>query len=270
LFTRYTNDKIHYVIRSVCTILNQMLDKNSPIPLYYQLKIAIQDYIRVNQFNPRDRLPSLNELSAQYGVSIAVVRQAIQGLVQERIVEAQQGRGIFVAFPKHRYSLDLLSPKLFETSEEMGIKLSISAPIREVLPASTDIAERLKLPIGESVIHALKVRFANEIPLMLADAYYPYSFCPDLAIPELNSDQLNNLLEDRIYPKIIKSETWVSAKIAGKKEANLLNIDIGEPMIVFEGLSKNAEMKPIQFYIACVVSRRLRMGVNIEQLEMVL
>ena len=71
-----------------------MLDKSSPIPLYYQLQNSILEYIRSESINPGDRLPSLNDLANDYGVSLAVVRQAVHGLVQEGIVEAHQGRQV--------------------------------------------------------------------------------------------------------------------------------------------------------------------------------
>jgi len=246
-----------------------MLDKASPIPLYYQLQNSIRDYIHSEGITPGDRLPSLNELANNYDVSLAVVRQAVQGLVQEGVVEAHQGRGLFVGSPKHKYSLDLLSPQFFEYAEQMGIELSIVAPVREVLPASEALAKRMEIPVGDPVIHALKIRYANAIPLELADAYFPYSICPDLVLPDLTSKQLSNLLEEKIYHKITKSNTWASAKAADEEEARLLKIEVGDPLLVFEGLSRNAEGKPVQSYIASVVSSRLRMGVNIEQLELV-
>jgi GntR family transcriptional regulator len=245
-----------------------MLDKSSPIPLYYQLQISIQEYIQSDRINPGDRLPSLNDLANNYGVSMAVVRQAVHGLVQEGIIEAYQGRGLFVGQPKRKYYLDLLSPKMYENAERMGIKLNIIDHTRKILPASKLIAERLEIPLGEHVIHALKIYFANDIPLELADAYFPYSICPELADLDLTAEQVNRLLDEKIYHKIFKSDTWASAKSADEKEKSLLNINIGEPLLVFEGLSKNAESKPIQYYIASVVSNRLRMGVNIEQLEL--
>jgi len=245
-----------------------MLDKSSPIPLYYQLQISIQDYIHSEGINPGGRLPSLNDLANNYGVSLAVVRQAVHDLVQEGIVEAHQGRGLFVGKPKRKYFLDLLSPKLFENAERMGIKLNIIDHTREILPVSELLAKRMEIPVGDQLIHALKIYYANDIPLELADAYFPYSICPDLVSPDLTTEQVNNLLEEKIYHKIIKSDTWASAKAADEEEEALLKVEVGEPLLVFEGLSRNAEGKPIQFYIASVVSSRLRMGVNIEQLEL--
>jgi len=244
-----------------------MLDKASPIPLYYQLQNSIREFISLKNINPGERLPSLSDLASNYDVSLAVVRQAVHGLVQEGIIEAHQGRGLFVGQPKRKYFLDLLNPQLYENAEQMGIKLKIIDHTRKVLPASGLIAKRMEIPAGERVIHAQKIYYANDIPVELADVYFPYAICPDLESSNLTPEKVNILWQESIYNKIIKSITWASAKIADEEEEALLAVDIGEPLLVIEGLSINAEGKPIQFYIASVISDRLRMGVNIEQLE---
>jgi DNA-binding FadR family transcriptional regulator len=48
-------------------------------------------------FRPGERLPTEGELQANFGVSRAVVREAISALKQDGILESYQGRGIFVS-----------------------------------------------------------------------------------------------------------------------------------------------------------------------------
>jgi GntR family transcriptional regulator len=245
-----------------------MLDKASPIPLYYQLQNTIRELIRSQRINPGERLPSLNDFASSYDVSLAVVRQAVHGLVQEGMVEAHQGRGLFVGQPKRKYYLDLLNPQLYENAAQMGVRLKIVDHTRQVLPASKSVAERLELPIGERVIQALKIYYANDIPVELAYVYFPYSVCPELESPNLFPEHVDKLWQEYIYNKITKSITWASAKLADEEEEALLVVELGEPVLVIEGLSKNMEGIPIQFYIASVISDRLKMGINIEQLEL--
>lgn len=58
---------------------------------------ALRAEIRRGTFRPGDRLPTEMVLSETFGVSRAVVREAIFALKQDGIVESFQGRGIFVA-----------------------------------------------------------------------------------------------------------------------------------------------------------------------------
>jgi GntR family transcriptional regulator len=56
----------------------------------------ISAQIASGQLKPGDRLPSTAELRAQYGVSITVVRNAVQWLKAKGLVEGLSGVGVFV------------------------------------------------------------------------------------------------------------------------------------------------------------------------------
>src|SRR5579884_641785 len=58
---------------------------------------AIKDYILSNRLSGGDRLPSEAELARSLGVSRNVIRQAISSLETLGVVQAQHGRGIYVA-----------------------------------------------------------------------------------------------------------------------------------------------------------------------------
>ena len=73
-----------------------MLDQNSAVPLYEQLKGAISADIISGVYKPGTRLPSEAELEAEYGVSRITVRRAVKELVAEGFVVKKQGKGTFV------------------------------------------------------------------------------------------------------------------------------------------------------------------------------
>ena len=56
----------------------------------------ITEQIDSGQLRPGDQLPSASELRAQYGVSITVVRGAINWLKATGVVEGVPGVGVFV------------------------------------------------------------------------------------------------------------------------------------------------------------------------------
>ncbi len=73
-----------------------MIDRNSPIPLYYQLKMLIKNKIEKGLYTPGDRIPTERALCEKYDISRAPVRQALSELVQEGYIRRQSGRGTFV------------------------------------------------------------------------------------------------------------------------------------------------------------------------------
>jgi len=70
-----------------------MLDKNSPIPLYYQLKTVIDDRIDSGEWPPDTQVPSERELCEQFDISRITVRQALAELVSTAGCCAATGAG---------------------------------------------------------------------------------------------------------------------------------------------------------------------------------
>lgn len=77
-----------------------MIDKNSPIPVYYQLKEDIKKKIKLGVWKVGQTIDSERELSENYGVSRMTIRQALGELVQEGILIREKGKGTFVCEPK--------------------------------------------------------------------------------------------------------------------------------------------------------------------------
>ena len=74
-----------------------MIDRNSPLPIYYQLKSIIKEQIESGVLRPGDRLPTELVLCSTYNMSRAPVRQALLDLVQEGFIYRRAGQGTFVA-----------------------------------------------------------------------------------------------------------------------------------------------------------------------------
>ncbi|WP_368051239.1 winged helix-turn-helix domain-containing protein [Micromonospora sp. C28SCA-DRY-2] len=56
----------------------------------------IRDKISSGEYAPGDKLPSLREMIAQYGVSAEPVRSALLILQAEGLIEGHQGKGTYV------------------------------------------------------------------------------------------------------------------------------------------------------------------------------
>jgi DNA-binding LacI/PurR family transcriptional regulator len=65
-------------------------------PLYEQVRQQVLDYIREQDLQPGDVIPTEAELAARYGVSVGTVRRALRQLVDQEILYRQPGRGTFL------------------------------------------------------------------------------------------------------------------------------------------------------------------------------
>lgn len=74
-----------------------IIDRNSAIPLYYQLKLHFKEQIESGELRVGDQLPTEAELCDRLGISRAPVRQAMADLAREGLIYRRAGAGSFVA-----------------------------------------------------------------------------------------------------------------------------------------------------------------------------
>ncbi|MBN2391687.1 MAG: extracellular solute-binding protein [Anaerolineae bacterium] len=74
-----------------------VVDRTSPIPLYYQLKLHIRKQMESGELHPGDRLPTEMELCELFSISRAPVRQALTELAREGLIYRRAGQGSFVS-----------------------------------------------------------------------------------------------------------------------------------------------------------------------------
>jgi DNA-binding transcriptional ArsR family regulator len=70
-----------------------LLDHNSPVPLYYQLAIALHRFLHMNPDVGGALLPPETSLAERLGISRPTVRQALRWLADHDLVTRQRGRG---------------------------------------------------------------------------------------------------------------------------------------------------------------------------------
>lgn len=69
----------------------------SRVPLYIQVASVMRGRVQSGVWSPGDRIPSLEALEREFAVARVTIRQAVDVLRTEGLLDAQQGRGTFVA-----------------------------------------------------------------------------------------------------------------------------------------------------------------------------
>lgn len=80
--------------------MQKPLDRNNPVPLYYQLAQILREQIESGVLSQGEQLPSESEMIAQYGVGRLTVRNALAQLVNEHYVQKVHGKGTFVNYAR--------------------------------------------------------------------------------------------------------------------------------------------------------------------------
>lgn len=77
--------------------LNISIDKDSPIPIYTQIKDQVRGLIQAGQIKTGDQLPTIRDLSAMLAVNVNTVVLAYRDLSKEGLINTARGKGTFIS-----------------------------------------------------------------------------------------------------------------------------------------------------------------------------
>ncbi|KLU62277.1 HTH-type transcriptional repressor YvoA [Peptococcaceae bacterium CEB3] len=225
------------------------LNKNIPVPLYYQLKEILLAYIKSHP-NLDSPLPTEVELCNQFGISRPTVRQALNELVNEGYLYRMKAKGTFVVKSKINQdfliSLDTFNHKI----RQKGLNPSTKVIMAKVVESETKVSEALGLPPKSNIIQLLRLRFADKEPIVIVNTYLPYDRCPNLLERDLEKVSLYETLEKEYGLTIYQANRTLEATVAGEYEANLLRVEKGAPIQFLETIAYLGDGTPIEFSLA--------------------
>jgi len=242
------------------------LDHYGVIPKYLQIYDIIREKIERGEWQPHEAIPSERELEAMFNVSRTTVRQAMSNLVERSYLYRDQGRGTFVAPRKLQHSLHLLT-SFTDDMLARGLK-----PGQRLLSISNEepsafLRERLEL--GTEIVNILKIeriRFGDGEPIGIHQAYLPMGEGQTLTAEEINSSGWEYTLLARKFNLIASSaDETLEATSANEREASLLGIPNGSPLLLIERLTWSRLHRPMEFVKMLYRADRYKYSVHIAQ-----
>ena len=227
-----------------------VIQRDSPIPYYYQLEEFLRGQIENGTWKPGQKIPSEAELCEAFDVSRTVVRQALNELVQEGVLYRRRGKGTFVAEPKIGESLVQHLTGFYEDTVALGLKPSTKVLEQKVIPAPPKIAEALGLKEGDPVTMIDRLRSVDGEPIVLVVTYLPYGVCPELVNEDVSTQSLYAILETKYGLELVYGRRTLEAVAATKEEAELLEMQEGDPIILLRSISYLKDGGPIEYFKA--------------------
>jgi GntR family transcriptional regulator len=217
------------------------------IPKYRQLLSILRAQIISGQMAPDRRLPTEEELAAAYGLSRGTVRKAIEQLEAERLIRTEQGVGSFVS-SVHPRAIPFHFGDPAATRQTSGPRVTHEVLAQEVLPASLEVAERLKIGVGERVIHVARRRLMGDRVMGYSERYLAEVLCPALLHADLHAQPVHELLVAMSTLPLLRTEFEVEAQVLAAGEAELLGAAPGTPAIVVTRMTYTAPNRPAVWY----------------------
>ncbi|MDL2274000.1 GntR family transcriptional regulator [Oscillospiraceae bacterium OttesenSCG-928-G22] len=223
------------------------LDRESPVPLYQQLRERIVAQIESGAWAPHEMIPSESDFSKRYGISRATVRQVLSELTHEGLLYRVQGKGTFVGDRKILAS-PLFYAGLREQLERQGIDTETEVLRMAVIDGPDYLAHAMGISGGEERMHVIeRLRSVRGVPISFHRSYLPLRRVPTLNGEELEREQLCVVLErDFSLRRSRMVETLESVRAEGE-EAMHLRLSEGEPLLLLKDTLYDAEGEAFEY-----------------------
>lgn len=193
---------------------------------------------------PGTPLPTERELATRFETSRTTIRQALASLVLDGRLERTQGSGTYVAEPK-LVQVRQLTSYSDDLRRQGRDPASTVLDIRRV-PADATVAARLAVRPGEPVVRVERIRGVGDEPLAHEVAHLRGPL-PRLRQELTRHGSLYAALRETYGIRLARVEDQVQTVLAGPREAGLLGVDVGLPMLLIHRTGWDRDGVPVEY-----------------------
>ncbi len=223
-----------------------MLDKASPIPLYYQLQEVIRDRVESGEWRAGQQVPPEYELCKEFNLSRGTVRQALASLVREGLLHRRRGRGSFITTPRiSQDTLGIAGSFMSCVYETTGKQFSSRLISIGTINARSPLTEKLEVVEATEVIETREVILMDGRPHFLVVTHVRKDQFPGLEEADLGDGSVSDLLREQYGIQVSRAEGWLEPLLISTHDAVLLEAREGAPAMVFDRIHYAADGKPL-------------------------
>jgi GntR family phosphonate transport system transcriptional regulator len=234
------------------------LRRDDGVTLWRQIVRALEQEVADGTLAIGDRLPSEGQLSARFAVNRHTVRRALGELSHRGLIRIEQGRGSFVAEetldyevgPRTRFSEWVRR----HSKEPSGTVLDL----REVA-ADEAVAAALGLKRGGRVALLERLGLADAVPVSLTSHHFALSRFPGMLSALRAAGTVTAALASCGVADYMRQSTRVSARLPFPREAELLRVPRGRPVLVAENVNVDQDGAVVEFGVSRFPTPRVQM-----------
>lgn len=205
------------------------VDKTSTVPIYKQLKIAIQSAIFNGALTNRSELPTEDEVCTLFNIHRQVVRKAYAELISEGYLRRKKGGSPYV-FRALTLDVPLMSLPFISDLVELPIKLDRRILVFERVKK----LERKHEPIFDEMFRIVLVFMYNRVPVYKQDIYLRFDAFENLQTHHFYTTQFKQLIELDHGFTISMINNFAYQSNLSKIEASVLDLNCGMPSMRVE------------------------------------
>lgn len=203
-----------------------------------------EQMILIGKHGNGERLPAELEIAIRYGVNRHTVRRAMAELAARGLVQTERGSGTYVKPDKLDYRIGQRT-RFSEIVAAAGHEAEGRLQGHRLEPASDDIAKRLGLKPGDSVVRLEIVRAADRVPISVATTWLSAERYHDAAKIFRKLRSITGTLHHYGISGYRRQWTRISAAFSDAVDAGRLRLSVHRPILVVESLDVMSDHAPI-------------------------
>lgn len=236
----------------------QELDRDGRVALWAQIADQIQEKIALGDLPPGAQLPTEFALAKQFQVNRHTARRALQALQENGMVRIEQGRGSFVREDRINYTIGIRT----RFSDILGKQNKSSS--NDILnagtyPAPAEVADALKVSIGTPLFMLETLGLADGVPVTRAERWFPIDRFPGFIDKWRELESVTRTFEYFNVRDYLRLKTEVTARLPDAREARLLDLGRGKPVLITTYVNVDMDRNPIQYGETHFASDRIQL-----------
>jgi GntR family transcriptional regulator len=212
------------------------MTEGTRFPKYYTIARDIIEKIREGELLPGMQVPSENEIIQQYKVSNTTARKALQEIDNGGWATKIKGKGTYVRKQSVVRSVDRIlsfTDNMLELGYSPSTQLLFKGILEEGYAASIN---GRKYTMKGPVYKVHRLRFADEIPMMLEVRYISMELCPGIIDEEL-SGSLYEIYNQKYGLALKEVHQMLSTFMIDSGVGEFFNLQQSIPGILVDGVT---------------------------------
>jgi GntR family transcriptional regulator len=215
-------------------------------PKYVRIRDWLLDRILSSGLTRGDKLPSEHDLIRQFDVSRVTVRQALDALRLQGIVESRHGKGWFLRSVRAVQNLGRLQG-FGEMLAPMGVRARSEVLDLAECAAPQAVTGAFGLPENTNLVRIARLRIANGRVMSYDLSYFPIEIGRRLLQQDLASEDIFVLLEQALGIQLGFADVTIEMAPAEVDAAERLHIAPATPIFKMTRLTHDRRGFPIDF-----------------------
>ena len=220
--------------------------KPTTAPKYLRIRDWLMDRILSTGLGRGDKLPSENDLMRQFDVSRVTVRQALEALREEGIIESHHGKGWFLRRLCAVQNLSRLQG-FGEMLAPMGVEARSEVLEFTEVPAPQAVAQAFGLADGSHVVQIARLRIASGRVMSYDLSYFTLEVGRRLRDHDLTHNDIFVLLERKLNIPLGFADVTIEICPAESRPALHLGIPADAPIFKLTRLTHDRQGFPVDF-----------------------